>query len=821
MDLNIDQSQLHGYTIFMIAVFSVLLWATHSQPTITTFSECLVVPSVGSYGRNPVHTDAIQYLIASGEWKSPKEGDAIHVRADLERTWLKLQAGEDAVFRHNALNGGYAFTQYESEKDEVLILSASGHSMVYVNGEPRVGDVYMTGHVQLPIKMKKGKNEFLFHVARGQLRANLSRPRSELFFNTGDMTLPDIIKGEERDYWGGITVVNASEVHKSNVLIRCTHEKRSINTTVAISPLTIRKVGFRIPAIDSEHESTKYQIEIIENGRSLDKTEIELRNRKPNQVHKRTFISNIDGSVQYFAVNPPLNIDASRQYALVLSLHGAGVEAIGQAEAYAQKTWAYIVAPTNRRPFGFDWEDWGRWDAMEVLEIAQKELPIDPSQTYLTGHSMGGHGAWHLGVTYPSKFAAVGPSAGWISFWSYAGGARIEGESKVQQVLRLSTNGSDTLSLAQNLSSLGVYILHGDADDNVPVAQARAMADVLKQFHRDWIIHEQAGAGHWWDSSDEPGAYCVDWPPMFDFFSKRRIPETRQIRNVNFTTANPGVSSESFWACIYSQITPLQFSKININYDPHRNRFIGDTENVHILRLKTDFLLSKNNISVIIDGQRIENINLSDDEQFLWLEFSGNKWQIISEPNENCKSPHRNGMLKDALRNHMVFVYSTKGSQQENNWSYAKARYDAETFWYRGNGSISIIRDIDFTNEKFRENNLIVYGNADTNSLWKTLQKNSPIKVNSGAVNVASEKLAQNKLGVMYVFPRMDSVSTTTAFIGGTDLTGMRTIERMPIFVSGVAYPDYLIVTADALKNGMSSVLKAGIFENDWTLKTE
>src|SRR5262249_29261570 len=95
--------------------------------------------------------------------------------------------------------------------------------------------------------------------------------------------------------------------------------------------------------------------------------------------------------------------------ALFLTLHGAGVEAIGQADAYAPKTWGHLVAPTNRRPFGFDWEDWGRLDAMEVLELARKELGTDPQRTYLTGHSMGGHGVWHLGATFPDRFAAIGP----------------------------------------------------------------------------------------------------------------------------------------------------------------------------------------------------------------------------------------------------------------------------------------------------------------------------------------------------------------------------------------------------------------------------
>ena len=110
--------------------------------------------------------------------------------------------------------------------------------------------------------------------------------------------------------------------------------------------------------------------------------------------------------------------------ALVLTLHGAGVAALGQVDAYASKAWAHLVAPTNRRRFGFDWEDWGRLDAVEVLEDAQSHLESDPRRVYLTGHSMGGHGVWHLGVTYPDRFAALAPSAGWVSFFSYTGFVR-------------------------------------------------------------------------------------------------------------------------------------------------------------------------------------------------------------------------------------------------------------------------------------------------------------------------------------------------------------------------------------------------------------
>ena len=62
----------------------------------------------------------------------------------------------------------------------------------------------------------------------------------------------------------------------------------------------------------------------------------------------------------------------------------------------------------------------------------------------------------------------------------------------------------------------GVYVLHGDADDNVPVSQARQMREVLGTFHPDFSYHEQPGAGHWW------GSACVDWPPLFAFLNGAR-----------------------------------------------------------------------------------------------------------------------------------------------------------------------------------------------------------------------------------------------------------------------------------------------------------
>src|SRR5262249_31666556 len=141
-------------------------------------------------------------------------------------------------------------------------------------------------------------------------------------------------------------------------------------------------------------------------------------------------------------------------------------------------------------------------------------------------------------------------------------------------------NPGDTFSLSSNYLHHGVYILHGDADDNVPVREARSMRERLEKFHRDFTWHEQAGAGHWWDASPESGVDCVDWRPMFDFFARHRIPPNNALREINFVTANPAISARCHWLTIEAQQKPLELSAVSVRYDPGTGKFAGTTTNV-------------------------------------------------------------------------------------------------------------------------------------------------------------------------------------------------------------------------------------------------
>ncbi|MBL0176999.1 MAG: prolyl oligopeptidase family serine peptidase [Ignavibacteria bacterium] len=203
-----------------------------------------------------------------------------------------------------------------------------------------------------------------------------------------------------------------------------------------------------------------------------------------------------------------------------------------------------------------------------MLAIAKKKFAIDESRVYLTGHSMGGHGTWHLGTLYPDKWAAIGPSAGWVSFWSYRVRGKVRMATPAAAMTFRGTHGSDTYRLAENLKPIGVYILHGADDDNVLAKESRSMAERLKGFHRDFIYYEQLGQNHWWDLSDEPGADCVDWAPMMDFFNHHRRPDPSQVRTVEFSTPHPGISSACSWLRIETQKAPAAISKVSLRFDP-------------------------------------------------------------------------------------------------------------------------------------------------------------------------------------------------------------------------------------------------------------
>lgn len=784
------------------------------QELVHQFVEAYSSPLDGKYGREAVFQDRLIWEIATGNWEkpSPEEGNS-----DGKIIWKALSANEKGLFSDRDLRGGYLFCEYGSGKSQILILEASGHNEVYVNGEPRGGDVYSYGWVQHPVKLKRGKNFLLFRGARGQISARLSKPAAEIFLSERDALLPDLLEGDENMVYGAVRLINASEKELIGLqIVGVLNGKAGLPTEIPpTGPLTSRKIPFEISSTGfSQGDEIKLEFRILDSsGREVNiggSPEFEISCKGPSGKRKETFISSIDGSVQYYSIVPSTGNNQNTK-ALFLSLHGASVEAVNQAAAYSPKDWGILVAPTNRRPYGFDWEDWGRMDALEVLNIVREKYRPDPGRLYLTGHSMGGHGTWHFGVTYPGFWAAIAPSAGWYSFWSYAGKEENEEPTKMEEVLIRASNPSNTLALSHNYLQYGVYILHGDKDDNVPVSQARFMRGHLADFHPDFCYYERPGAGHWW------GNECVDWPPLFDFFKNHEQLELQDLKEINFSTSCPGISAQSRFVTIWQQEQTLDISNIKVEQDIQNKKIIVNTENVLLLKLDLNHLQAGQPFQVICEQDSFKIDPGSIPEVFILKTKDG--WQLSGQPSLDEKGPHRYGLFKEAFNNNVVFVYGTSGTKEENEWAANKARFDAETFWYRGNGAVDVITDKEYLRVGARSRNVILYGHSEMNLAWKTLLPHSPIIVKRGEINLGPESYAGDDLSACFVFPKNGEDNTSVGVIAGTGLSGMKSLIPNRYFVSGAGFPDFFVARTSMLIDGVDGIVAAGFFNQNWELQ--
>lgn len=787
---------------------------------VIQFDKALWAPVNMRYGREALYTDPLAYHYYTGSLQSPKADLAFKLE-DSESTWKAVLADSAMRLIRPGLTrgsggfgrGGYFYITYSAAKEAAAILNIRGNSGLLLNGASHAGDPYNSGWMHIPVKLKKGLNEF--YVRGNFIVASLSFPKSAVQLSIQDSTVPSIVVNHDKQTLkAAVVVVNTSNVEQRSLQIESNVAGKKMVTRLPVVPaMSTRKVIFDFDP-GGVNETGKINCDIILTGKGIsDKQTLTIEAVTSTDKYSRTFISDIDGSLQYFAVAPQTG-GIKKGNALFLSVHGAGVEAIGQARAYQSKDWGTIITPTNRRPRGFNWEDWGRLDALEVLALGRQIVHPDPSKVYLTGHSMGGHGTWFLGATYPDKWAAIAPCAGYPTLKGYGSADGLVPDSsndKIEQVLLRASNQSDVPQLATNYKPLGVYIFHGDADRVVSVNYARQMKKQLADFHADMSYYEYPGGEHWF------GDISVDWKPLFDYFKWHQRKPDSSVHVIDFKTANPGISSSYYWARIVQQQQPLKYSRIQLRRDMAKSTINGSADNTRMISFDLSDFGNNKKVTIKLNDTELSHTTRSSNDSIVLQNIDG-KWSQASMPSADKKGPHRYGTFKDAFNYRMVFVYGTKGTKEENEWSLHKAKYDAETWYYRGNGAVEIISDKEYSLQAYKDRGVIIYGNKTTNAAYALLLQDSPIQIERNRITAGSKEWTGDDLAAYFVRPIKGSSNASVAVIAGTGLKGMNAATANQYFAGASGFPDFMIFKLDMLLKGPSAIEAAGFFDNDWNL---
>ncbi|MBN94637.1 MAG: hypothetical protein CL928_11285 [Deltaproteobacteria bacterium] len=716
--------------------------------------------------------DVVRADIESGSFELPEEGyDENNTR------WLDVEPGDNGHIASYNVSYYYAVADLDeplSAGDRVIARSSATYG-TWVGSVRQPGYFYGDRRHRIPLLAPRDDAVVVVQAMGGRnAELQLWATSDELWMNQSDLTAPEIPVGDLQETWLGVPVLNLTDRALAGVVARVIENDFFAASEVSIpsmapAAVTQMPVLLRPKEVPTDPEATMpVVVRLVAEGLEYSyEREIEIGVADPDEGHWATFRSPIDGSVQAFGMRRPANFDPEADYALVLSLHGASVQGRGQSRAYEARDWAYIIAPTNRHPFGFDWEEWGRFNALRTLDHSMERFRIDPTRVYLTGHSMGGHGTWHVGSSTPGRFATLGPSAGWESFYSYGGSARPTG------ALARSRAHSDTLNYLENLQRRGVYIIHGDADDNVPVSEGRDLFAAVSEVSEDVLYHEEPGVGHWWDlDSEEEGADCVDWDPLFEFMQERTL-DPYEL-DFSFRSSSPSYSPSHSYVTILSATDAYEDVRIESSADG--SSVALTTENVRALEIDGAALLERGVGSLSVDGSAVE---LSEDTLHIGAE--GGKHKDVYGP------------FNQVFRSPFCFVYPDAGGIYQEYVSFLTS------YWaILGNGHACALPVSQVTDALRAERNLVWVGLDDD-----VVDSGMSFEWDEDEVDIGP--VSWESAGLLMVFPsddRLSAVLTATA-------DDPRLLYSMSPFSSRSGMPDFMVWT----RSGNRS---SGFFSPDW-----
>jgi predicted esterase len=138
-----------------------------------------------------------------------------------------------------------------------------------------------------------------------------------------------------------------------------------------------------------------------------------------------SWYSPTDANISFSYLTLPKDWDPEKAYPVYILLHGLWEEA---GEAVRFMTYYYRIPPSASFAFedGYLLMPWGRgnlWyqgisetDIWECKSELENLVKIDGRRQYITGHSMGGYGAWSIASSSANTWAALGIYAGALTY---------------------------------------------------------------------------------------------------------------------------------------------------------------------------------------------------------------------------------------------------------------------------------------------------------------------------------------------------------------------------------------------------------------------
>jgi predicted esterase len=252
--------------------------------------------------------------------------------------------------------------------------------------------------------------------------------------------------------------------------------QRLENVRNVLSPSTYNTLQFLMKEIQSKLRGLKKyetcypeRLKLLELQRSFNEAEKGIDPFAGRSgFTRRAYRSHVDSTLQPYVVYVSKNLDKTRNYPLLVYLHGSASDETNLQSAQKMIPDGFIaLGPFGRGPSNGFARDHAQDDIAEAIAAVVKTYPVDTTNIILSGFSMGGYGVYRTFYETPSKYKAIA---------IFSGGPDM-GERYAPDTSPPDFRDAENLKSFRNIP---VFIFHGEQDMNVPIEATRDLVAKLR-----------------------------------------------------------------------------------------------------------------------------------------------------------------------------------------------------------------------------------------------------------------------------------------------------------------------------------------------------
>lgn len=451
----------------------------------------------------------------------------------------------------------------------------------------------------------------------------------------------------------------------------------------------------------------------------------------------RGFVSAVDGSVQPYALVRPVDAvaDPSARLRLDVVLHGRSdlmneVAFLASHDGRAHPDdgqGGLTLHVYGRGNNAYRWA--GEADVFEAIAAVRRNEPVDEGKLVLRGFSMGGAGAWHLGLHHPDAWRSVEAGAGFSETLRYAKLADVTDVRR--RALRIYDANDYTLN-AFNLPMIG----YGGEDDPQKQAAINIQGSleslgfamkteglVTRGVGIDFARVVGAGMKH----KVDPASRAI-----LDAFHDARVAEPpstapRRVRFITHTLKYPRAG----WLTIGGLVDGSQPAILDGTVE-------GEVASVSTRNVEALAVQRRVAEDIVLDGQKLPLRpaagGLLPD---VYYRRSGDDWKVLDHDDSRAlqenvaraKRPGVQGPIDDAFMSPFLCVRGTGAPWNADvaRWADARLARFAELWERRLRGQIRIKDDVNLTPEDIEAYHLVLFGDPGSNRVLARALPDLPI----------------------------------------------------------------------------------------------